>query len=37
MSSSCGSGAAAMIIEVARFMASLATYNRGLDRYEIRG
>ena len=26
-----------IIIEVARFMASLATYNRGLDRYEIKG
>jgi trehalose/maltose hydrolase-like predicted phosphorylase len=26
-----------MIIEVARFMASLATYNRVLDRYEIKG
>jgi alpha,alpha-trehalase len=28
---------APMIIEVARFLAGLATYNRGLDRYEITG
>jgi alpha,alpha-trehalase len=28
---------APMIIEVARFLASLATYNEALDRYEIKG
>ncbi len=28
---------AEMILEIARFWASLATYNRELDRYEIRG
>ena len=28
---------AEMVIEIARFFASLATYNRGLDRYEILG
>ena len=28
---------AEMLIEIARFWASIATYNRALDRYEIRG
>ncbi|MDP9023356.1 MAG: glycoside hydrolase family 65 protein [Actinomycetota bacterium] len=28
---------AELIIEIARLLASLATYNRGLDRFEIRG
>ena len=35
-SSSCAFGAP-MIIEIARFMANLATYNEALDRYEIKG
>ncbi len=28
---------AQLLLEIARFLASLATYNRGLDRYEITG
>jgi alpha,alpha-trehalase len=28
---------AEMLLEIARFWASMATYNQELDRYEIRG